>query len=75
MFPVLLQIQCQSGYKEGIPLLISHLQPLTDSLDQYFPSLSSEMFEWVRNTFVRFSENSLSMQEESNLMNYGAIVV
>jgi hypothetical protein len=29
MFPLLLQIQGQSGYKEGIPLLISHLESPT----------------------------------------------
>jgi hypothetical protein len=43
MFSLLLQIQDQSDYKEVIPLIISHLQSLTDSLDQHFPSFSSEM--------------------------------
>jgi hypothetical protein len=36
MFPLLLQIQDQSDYKEVIPLLIGHLESLTDSLEQYF---------------------------------------
>jgi hypothetical protein len=43
------------------------LESLTDSLDQYFPSLSSEMYDWVRNPFVGFSQNSLSLQEEEQL--------
>jgi hypothetical protein len=64
MFPLLLQIQDQSDYKEVIPLIISHLQSLTDSLDQYLPSLSSEMYDWVRNPFVGFSQNSLSTQQQ-----------
>jgi hypothetical protein len=67
MFPLLLQIQDQPDYKEVIPLLISHLESLIDSLKQYFPSLSSEMYEWVRNPFVAFSQNSLSMQEVEQL--------
>jgi hypothetical protein len=67
MLPPLLQIQDQSGYREVIPLTISHLESLTDSLDQYFPSLSSEMYDCVRNPFVGFSRNSLSMQEEEQL--------
>jgi hypothetical protein len=52
MFPFLLQIQDQSDYKEVIPLIISHLESLADSLDQYFPSLSSEMYDWVRNLLL-----------------------
>jgi hypothetical protein len=38
MFLLLLQIQDQSDYKEVIPLIISHLESLTDSCDQYFLS-------------------------------------
>jgi hypothetical protein len=45
MFPLLLQIQDQSDYKEVIPLLISHLESFTASLDQYFNSSSSEMYD------------------------------
>jgi F0F1-type ATP synthase delta subunit len=52
MFLLLLQIQDQSDYKEVIPLIISHLESLADSLNQYFPSLSSEMYDWVRNLLL-----------------------
>jgi hypothetical protein len=62
MFPILLQIQDQSEHKEVIPLIISHLQSLTDSPDQYFPSSSLEMYDCVRNPFAGFSQNSLRMQ-------------
>jgi hypothetical protein len=47
--------------------MISHLESLTENLDQYFPSLSSEMYDWDTNRFVEFSPNSqnlLSLQEE-----------
>jgi hypothetical protein len=40
MFPLLAQVQDQSDYKDLIPLIITHLESLTVSLDQYFPSLS-----------------------------------
>jgi hypothetical protein len=53
-----------SDYKEAIPLIMSHLESLTDSLDQYFPSLSSELYDWVRNPFIGFPQNSPSMQKE-----------
>jgi hypothetical protein len=70
MFPLLLQTQDQSDCKEVIPLNISHSESLTDSLDQYFPTLSSEMYDRVRSPFVGFSQNpqhSQSMQEEEQL--------
>jgi hypothetical protein len=67
MFPLLLQIQDESVYNEGIPLIICHLESLTGSLDQYLPYLLTEMYGGVRNPSVGFSQNSrnsLSMQEE-----------
>jgi hypothetical protein len=67
MFPLILQIQDQLDNKKVIPLIISHLESLTDSLDQQFSSLSSEMYDWVRKPFGGFSQNSLSMQEEEQL--------
>jgi hypothetical protein len=73
MFPLPLQIQDQSDSKEVVPLIISHLQSPTDSLDQCFPFLSSEMYDCVRNRFVGFSQNSLSSKRKSNLLNYRAI--
>jgi hypothetical protein len=39
----------QTDYKKVIPLIIIHLESLTENLDQCFPSLSSEMYGWVRN--------------------------
>jgi hypothetical protein len=70
MFPLLIQVQSQTDYKEVIPLIISYLESLTENFDQYFPSLSSEMYRWVRNPFVEFSPNSqnlLSLQDEEQL--------
>jgi hypothetical protein len=62
MFPLLLQVQSQTDYKEVIPLIISYLESLSENLEQYFPSLSSEMYDWVRNPFVEFSPNSQNLR-------------
>jgi hypothetical protein len=67
MFPLLLQFPGQPDYKEAVTLVIGHLESLTDSLDQYFRFLLSEMYDWVRNPSVGFSQNSLSMQEKQQL--------
>jgi hypothetical protein len=70
MFPLLLQVQSQTDYKEVIPLIISRLESQTEKPCQYFPSLLSEMCDWVRNRFVEFSpnfQNLLSLQEEEHL--------
>jgi hypothetical protein len=61
MFPLLLHVQSQTDYKEIIPLIISHLKSLTENFDQYFLSLSSEMYDWVRDPFVEFSPNSQNL--------------
>ena len=68
MFPLLLQTQ--TGYENVIPLITSHLGSLSEKLDKYFPSLSSNTYDWVRNPFTEFSpstENLLSLQEEEEL--------
>ena len=70
MFPLLLQVQTQTKYEYVIPLITSHLGSLSEKLHKYFPSLSSDMYDWVRNPFTEFSpstENLLSLQEEEEL--------
>jgi hypothetical protein len=75
MFSLLLQVQSQTGYKEVIPSIISYLESLTENLDQYFPSLSSEMYEWVRNPFVEFHQihKIYSVCKKNNWLNYSTI--
>ncbi len=65
MFPLLLQTQ--TDYENVIPLIASYLGSLSEKLDKYFPSLSSNTYDWVKNPFTEFStstENLLSLQEE-----------
>jgi hypothetical protein len=43
------------------------MESLIENFGKYFPSLSPEMYDWVRNPFVEFStdsQNLLSLQEE-----------
>ncbi len=66
MFPLLLQVQTQTKYENVIPLITSHLGTLSKKLHKYFPSMSSDMYDWVKNPFIEFSsstENLLSLQE------------
>ncbi len=39
MFALLIQVQTQTGYENGIPLITSHLESLSEKLHNYFPSL------------------------------------
>ncbi len=70
MIPLLLQVQAQTKYEKVIPLITSHLESLLEKLQKYFPSLSSDMYNWMRNPFTEFSVNTeslLSLQEEEEL--------
>jgi hypothetical protein len=60
MFPLLLQVKSQKVYKEIIPLVISNLESLAESLDKYFPCLLSEIYDCVRDS-CSFSPNSQSL--------------
>ncbi|XP_064101041.1 protein FAM200A-like [Macrobrachium nipponense] len=70
MFPLLLQLDTETDYQEIIPLITSHLESLAEKLDKYFPSLSSDLCDWVRNPFTELSSNSqtlLNLQEEDEI--------
>ncbi len=70
MFPFLLQVQTQTKYENVIPLIASHLGSLSEKFHKYVPSLSSDMYNWVRNLSIEFSpsaENLLSLQEAEEL--------
>jgi hypothetical protein len=55
MFPLLLQIEDQSDYKEVIPLLTYQSFGITDRQPRTILPLSSEMYDWVRHPFAAFS--------------------
>ncbi|XP_064101050.1 protein FAM200B-like [Macrobrachium nipponense] len=64
------KVDIETDYQEIIPLITSHLESLAEKLDQYFPSLSSDLYDWVRNPFTEMSSNLqtlLNLQEEEEI--------
>jgi hypothetical protein len=55
--------------KEITPLIFDHLTTLEERIDHYFPSLSSEHYDWVRDPFVHIAGNTniLTLKEEEEL--------
>ena len=45
MFPSTLKSNCP----EIAPLILNHLDTLLKNLDKYFPSISIDQYDWVRN--------------------------
>ena len=52
-----------------IPLIVDHLATLEGKLDHYFPSISIEQYDWIRNPFIdaSFEDVGLSLTEEEEL--------
>lgn len=55
--------------KEMTPLIYDHLNTLGERIDHYFPSLSSEHYDWVRDPFAQTASktNILTLKEEEEL--------
>ena len=54
--------------KEMIPILVEHLTAIEENIDHYFPSLNTEMYDWVRNHFVDVPSNiGFKLCEEEEL--------
>ena len=49
MFPILVQ---RMNLIDILPLITNHLEFLIKGLDKYFPSISLEEYDWIRNPFV-----------------------
>ena len=59
----------KSNCPEIAPLILNHLDTLLKNLDKYFPSISIDQYDWVRNPFVEFepSEGQFTLQQEEEL--------
>jgi hypothetical protein len=57
-------------YDEIIPDITEHLTLLEAKLENYFPSLNVEFYDWIRNPFGIFdtSQAQFSLQEEEELV-------
>ena len=62
MFPILVQ---RANLIEILPL--NHLESLIKELDKYFPSISLEECDWIRNPFVESLNVDFSLTEEEKL--------
>ena len=62
MFPSVFKRNCQ----EIRLLILNHLDTLLTNLDKYFPSISVDQYDWIRNPFVEFepSEEQFTLTEE-----------
>ena len=64
MFP-LISDTCQT---EILPMIIDHLSTLEEKLYNYFPSLNTAQYDWIRNSFVEtITEFNLTLTEEEKL--------
>ena len=65
MFPLVAQTKCQ----EILPLILDHLTSLQGRIDHYFPTLSFEDYDWVRNPFLEIlsKEGIFTLREEEEL--------
>ena len=50
-------------------LILNHLETLLTNLDKYFPSISVDQCDWIRNPFVELkpSKEQFTLTEEEEL--------
>jgi hypothetical protein len=63
MFPLV----AATKYNSILPLISDHLGVLHQKIGHYFPSLSTEKYDWVRNPFISASSDQLTIVEEEEL--------
>ena len=64
MFYILVQ---RKNFDSIFPLITNHLESLAKGLDKYFPSISLETYDWIRNPFVESMNVDFSLTEEEEL--------
>jgi hypothetical protein len=66
IFPLLLGLESEEGYQQVSSLIGSHLEELQNKIEQYFPSLSAQMCDWVRDRLYESSAEpeNLSLRKE-----------
>jgi hypothetical protein len=64
MFP----LTAKTNHKDILELILKHLDSLHCQINHYFPSLSIEKYDWVRNPFVEASsEDQFTLDEQEQL--------
>ena len=64
MFPILVQ---RKNLIDISPLIINYLESLIKGLDKYFPSISLEDYDWIRNPFVESLNVNFSLTDKEEL--------
>ena len=69
MFQQLQGLKSEDGYQQISSLIQKHLEELQIKIEHYFPSLSIQEFDWVRDPFSECSThpNNLNLREEEKL--------
>jgi hypothetical protein len=49
MYPLLLWLENEEGYRQVSSLISNHPEELQNKIKHYFPSLSTQVYEWMRN--------------------------
>jgi hypothetical protein len=67
MFPLV----SKTNHSDILPLILDHLDSLHSQITHYFPSLTVEKYDWVRNPFVEVqsSDEEFTIEEEEELIN------
>jgi hypothetical protein len=67
MFQLLLGLESEEGYQQVSSLIENCLEEMQNKIEQYFPSLSTQVYDWVRDPFCESSaqpENLTLIEEE-----------
>jgi hypothetical protein len=69
MFPLLLGLESEKGYQQVSRLIKNQLEELQNRTEQCFTSLSTQVCDWVRETFSESSvqPENLTLKEEEEL--------
>jgi hypothetical protein len=69
MFPLLLGIESEEGYQQVSSLIGKHHEELWNKIKHYFSSLSTQVYDWQRNSYSESSAQpeNLTLREEEEL--------
>jgi hypothetical protein len=69
MFPLLLGLRSEQGYQLVSNLIENHLEELQNKIKHHFLSLSTQVYDWVRNPYSESSAEpkNLALREEEEL--------
>ncbi|XP_072909831.1 zinc finger BED domain-containing protein 5-like isoform X6 [Hemitrygon akajei] len=69
MFPLLLGLESVEGYQKVSSLIEHHLEELQKKIGHYFSSLSTEVYDWMRDPFCESAAQpeNLTLREEEEL--------